>query len=448
MAKAAKRSYQDEYLQILRDLDGDAAGRAAGEAYFASSLARGEERCAWASNPMILDAAQYDVLNGAAVTMGSIMEKVMAKYHRDRSFRKLLGLSPEVEDLTMVPSGCHAAVPLSRIDLLFDPATHDFTICGITTGGIDGMAMSAEVNRAVRSTNAFASFAKTHKSIETFDAMEAAVLSVLHTYGKWANAEEGRNHPTHPSLAVLDVKDSPRASENATVVEVMQGKGIYARTTTFETLRIAEVGGIRQLVDDRGPVTCVWLRATADEAVAVGGAGLEALREATRRGLVCTVGGYRSWPCCTRSFLQLLGSKECQQLLSRDERAFLAAHAPDVRVVVPSIDLSEFYDQQDWLLKTADGHWASDIVYGGDLSKAEWRKRLVKSIKRRDAIQRYLPQDTTPVVTPDGERDMIVMLGLYVFESKLCGIRAVAGEGATIAEWDPCYNLALMVVRD
>jgi hypothetical protein len=87
-------------------------------------------------------------------------------------------------------------------------------------------------------------------------------------------------------------------------------------------------------------------------------------------------------------------------------------------------------------------------VYGGDLSKAEWRKRLVKSIKRRDAIQRYLPQDTTPVVTPDGERDMIVMLGLYVFESKLCGIRAVAGEGATIAEWDPCYNLALMVVRD
>ena len=270
MAKAAKRSYQDEYLQILRDLDGDAAGRAAGEAYFASSLARGEERCAWASNPMILDAAQYDVLNGAAVTMGSIMEKVMAKYHRDRSFRKLLGLSPEVEDLTMVPSGCHAAVPLSRIDLLFDPATHDFTICGITTGGIDGMAMSAEVNRAVRSTNAFASFAKTHKSIETFDAMEAAVLSVLHTYGKWANAEEGRNHPTHPSLAVLDVKDSPRASENATVVEVMQGKGIYARTTTFETLRIAEVGGIRQLVDDRGPVTCVWLWCAPWAAIAHG----------------------------------------------------------------------------------------------------------------------------------------------------------------------------------
>ncbi len=454
MAKATKRGLQDEYLQIIRDLDGDIAGRAAANDHLSDSYAHGEEGVvAWATNPLTLNGAQVDTLTEAASTLGSIMEKAMAKYQRDRTFRALFGLSPQIEELTLVPSGCHAAVPLSRVDIFFDSKTLDYQVCGIVTGGVDGMAVNTELNHALSQTGAYQAFKAKHPSVHSLDAAHACVLSILHTYGKWANAEEGRNHPTHPSVAVVDVENSPRAAETRTIVMHMRDMGIYARATNFSQLRVEQLGGIYQLIDNHGPVTCVWLRATADEVVANMSAGVRALLDATRRGMVCTVGGYRSWPCCTRAFLSVLHTKECQQLLNRDERAFIRAHIPETTILEPSVDLSSFFDQENWVMRVADGHSAKDLVAGADLRKLDWRKLLVKSIKRHDSLHRCLKHHSVMVAGVDEqgvpfERSMGIMLGLYVFEGKLCGVKATCGTGKTIANWTDRMEMGSVIVDE
>ena len=448
MARTAKRGLQDEYLKIVRKLDGDPEGREAGVSYLENTESHSiEDVRGWAMNAYVLDAKQHETLSEAARIMGSIMEKVMAKYHRDRSFRKLFCLDPRIEEFTLVPSGCHAAVPLSRIDLFFDQKTLDFQICGIDTGGVRGMGPCADVSRVVRATNSYSEFAAKHPTVEDFDPVRECALTVLHTYGNWANAQEGRNHPTNPSLAVVDIEGSTRAAETNEVITCLRGMGCYARAVTFSQLRIEKVGGIRQLVDDEGPITCVWLRARADEAAACKSAGVDLLGEATRRGLVCTVGGYRSWPCCTRSFLSLLHSMEVRQLLSWEERAFIDAHVPQTHIIDASADISAFYDQDQWVLWTKDGHQLQDVEAGSNMSKAAWRNRLVKAIKRRDAVQAHIAQQPMTVVTAEGEAERNVMLGLYVFEGKLSGVDVTSGTDAPIANWNDHLDIACLAVR-
>lgn len=454
MAKATKRGLQDEYLQIIQELDGDLPGRAAADEHLKGSYPHdGEDAIAWASNPITLNSAQAKALNEAAATMGSIMEKVMRKYQRDRSFRKLFRLTPQVEELTLVPSGCHAAVPLSRIDIFFDSKTLDYQVGGIVTGGVDGMAINTELNRALNQMESFQTFKARHPSTHFIDPVHACVLSLMHTYGKWANAEEGRNHPTHPSIAVVDVDGSPRAAETRTIIMHMRDMGIYARATSFSQLHIERLGGIMQLVDNHGPVTCVWLRATADEVAAQMNDGIRSLLDATRHGMVCTVGGYRSWPCCTRAFLSVLATKECQQLLNREERAFIRDHIPATTIIEPSVDLSQFYDQESWVLRVADGHASDDLIAGSDVRKQDWRMLLVKSIKRHDAVQPCLEHQSIDVAGVDAQgktfrRRMGVMLGLYVFEGKLCGVRPTCGTGKTIASWADRMEMGCLLVDE
>ena len=454
MAKKTPRSLEDEYLQIIKDLDGDLEGRAAVDRYFGTVTGFGDaEPLSWAASPYLLTRAQYEALAADTAKMGSIMEKLMAKYHRDRTFRALFGLSPEVEEISLVPSGCSLAVPLARLNVLYDRPTSSFKVIGIVSGAIDGMAACSEMQRAIRQTGAYQAFAAKHQ-VEGFDAAAGLVNALLSTYGKWANAQEGRNHPTHPALAVVDIADSPRANETAYVIERLHELGVYAHATDPSELRIDRVGGIEQLVDNHGPVTCVWLRSTAEEAVAGRAKGYDTLFAATRRGLVCTVGGYRSWPVCTRSFLQVLRMRECRSLLSRDENAFIEAHIPQVERLSTASDISTYYDQENWVLRTADGHTPSDVLVGSELSRSAWRNRLVKAIKRRDAVQEYLGMRLQQVLPgtpePDGDpcatQERSVMLSLYTFEGKLCAVKATSGIGATIGSWDKAMEMACLVV--
>lgn len=450
-AKARATKLQDEYLQILGEMSGDAAGREAGDAHLGESYGK-YDNLKWATNPLIFDAKQYEMLDNAATTFSSIMEKVMARYQRDPFFRKLFGLPIKVEHLTRVPSGCHAAVPLARLDVFYDPISSNFHIAGVATGGVDGMATSLAATRAVKSTGAYRAFAAKHDDIEDFDPLTACLKAVLNTYASWANAEEGRNHPTNPSFAIVDVAGSPRADETATAVSRLTEMGHYAHATDLAELRIQTVGGLPQLVDKQGPVTCVWLRAKAEEALKVE-KGLDALVEATRRGLVCTVGGYRSWPCCVRSFFSVLRNKQCRAFLTDEENAFVDAHVPDTYVLETSLDLSEFYDQENWVLRETDGRDVSGFHVGKEMRKADWRKALVKGIKHHYVVQEYIAQQGMKVAMADDEGMPIVseqntMLSLYVFGGELSGIGAACGASDADAVLGSAREMACMVVRD
>ena len=452
MAKKTSRSLAKDYLRLACDLLDDTAGVETASRYLKSVYEHGNKApVTWGNTPYLIDAQQQAVLEECASTMGAIMDKVMARYHRDRNFRKLFGLSPEVEQLTLVPSGCHAAVPLSRIDMLYDVKTHDYKIMAIVTGAVSGMAESVEVSRALLQMPASRAFAEKYQ-LSTYDPVNEVVLTLLHTYGKWANAQEGRNHPTNPSLAVVDVAGSPRLAESEYVIERLREQGCYCHTTEVSELRIETIAGVRQLVDNHGPVTCVWMRPTAEEAIANMDNGVRTLLEATRRGLVCTIGGYRSWPCSTKAFLEVLRTRECRAVLSREENAFVEAHVDETHVVNAYTDISRFYDQQNWMVRLADGPAERTVLAGSDMNRYAWRNLLVKSIKANNAVQRAVPVQTIAILGDkhaDGTcetKEITTLLGLYVFEGSMGGVRAIGGTGNTTASWNDRMALGCIKV--
>lgn len=455
MAKLTGPACETDFLRAAHALEGDLAGRAAATDYLRSTApALWDESEVWAASPVILDQEEVGVLETAARTMSSIMEKLMARYHRDRQVRSLFSLPPEVERLTLVPTGHRTAVPLSRIDLFFDRRSHDFTITSITTGGVDGMARSAEAARAVQRMGAYRELARKHQ-LRAFDAVEGLVITLLHTYGRWSNVGEGHNHPKNPALAVVDVADSPRAAESAYVIERLREYGCYAHVTTPSKLRVTDVDGIEQLIDDHGPLNCVWLRATAQEALDGMEGGFRTLLDATRRGLVCTIGGYRSWPCSTKGFLEALQAKEFRLLLTREENEFVERHVDETHVIDTTTDISQFYDQDEWVLRPSAGNLFGEVLAGVDMSRSQWRSHLVKAIKRRDAVQRRLPDQRMDALAatcdpqdPTSTNALSVVLGLYVFEGKLGGVRAVGGAGSTTTKWGYRSSLGCLELLD
>ena len=92
MSNLRCRALEDEYLDILRDLDGDADGRKLAANYLSSAhpVANREGTPTWALTPKVLSSAELGILRDAAETFGRILEKVTARYLDDADFRARL----------------------------------------------------------------------------------------------------------------------------------------------------------------------------------------------------------------------------------------------------------------------------------------------------------------------------------------------------------------------
>ena len=91
---------------------------------------------------------------------------------------------------------------------------------------------------------------------------------------------------------------------------------------------------------------------------------------------------------------------------------------------------------------------------GADMDRATWRKMLVKGIKRKDAVQVAVPQHTMAMMPgvpdetdPCATVEMNVLLGTYVFEGKLSGMRAICGTGNTVAVWKDRTAAGCLIVH-
>jgi hypothetical protein len=142
------RALEDEFLSTARELAGDVESRGAGDRYLLTThaLYHGGP-VSWAMTPKIFDVAQIEILRDAAETMGRIMDKITAEYLRNPEFRKLFHFSPELEELTLIPTGYEQMIPIARVDVFFNEETGDYQFCELNTDGSAGMTSTVEVTR-------------------------------------------------------------------------------------------------------------------------------------------------------------------------------------------------------------------------------------------------------------------------------------------------------------
>ena len=165
MSKLRGRALEDEFCGIVRELGGDAEGRAAGDAYLEAShpIVEYDGTSTWALTPKVLGTAEIEILTEAAETMGRILEKVTKRYLVDPDLRALFGLDPRAEELTLIPTGYEQVIPFARLDVLFNEETGDFAFAGVSTDSAVGTTVSVDVTRAIQRTESYRRFAERHR---------------------------------------------------------------------------------------------------------------------------------------------------------------------------------------------------------------------------------------------------------------------------------------------
>lgn len=463
MSNLRCRALEDEYLGILRDLDGDAEGRALAATYLASAhpVANREGTPTWALTPKVLSSAELGILREAAETFGRILEKVTARFRSDADLRARFGLPTELEELALVPTGYDRNVPFARVDVLFDEETGDFTLVGAATDSSLGMTSSVEVTRAVQLTEAYRRFAELHPGIETFDVTGGVIDALRETYTSWANADTGTRNPERPVVGIVDYPESATPGEFSDIVERLADEGVFARFVDIRDLRIEEGAGIRRLVDSEGPIACVYRRALLSEMLDKPCEGVDALVEAARRGIACVIGGFRTWPASTPELFSVLSSDAIEDVLDPFELAFVRAHVPETHRLTRDSDLAPYLAERErWLARPAGPYSAGEVVSGADCQdRDDWWRVLLACAEEGGTVEAYEPAYRTPAYLggpADGgevgaEAELVEasnVLGLFLFRGKFGGIYARGGYDGIAGPWSHRVTVGSLVVSD
>ena len=457
MSNLRGRALEDEYCGLVSELEGDAEGRAQAGAYLASSheIVNLDGSSTWALTPKVLGSSELEILSDAAETFGRILEKVTDRYLKDADFRALFRLSPEIEELTLMPTGYEQLIPFARLDVLFNEETGDFTFAGVATDSSVGMTASVDVTRAIQLTESYRRFAERHHDIETFDLSDSVVAALRETYYSWVNSAEGTRSPDRPPVGIVDYPESATPGEFADLIERLADEGVYARVVDIRDLRIEEAGGVRRLVDSEGPVTCVYRRALVSEMLEKPCDGVNALVEAARRGLACVIGGFRTWPVSTNAIFPVLNSEAIESVLDPHELAFVRAHVPEAHFLERGSDVNRYLAEQDkWLVRPAGAYRASEAVAGVDrMDRDEWWRVLLACCEEGGIVEECRPAYQTPVVAgnADGPSEPVMannLLGLFLFRGKFGGIYARCGYEGVMGQWGHRLDMGCLVVRD
>ena len=486
MQTSRTRELEDEFEQIVRERHGDVAGRHEADEYLAQThaLYHGDPT-PWALTPKIFDARMTATLKDAAERMYGIMDKVTRAFCRDATVRAAFGLDPAFAELCAMDAGYDCQIPLARVDIFLDEDTGSYKFCELNTDGSAGMVVTDAVDAAVRTTPSFREFERRHSGLRDYALCEGWIDALFETYTEWEAAHPGRTEDSvesetgemgrtgatavdgsapialPASVAIVDYAESIDHEDAAHFVELMSRRGVAARFADVRDLWIGEdEDGARRLCDAQGPIDCVWRRAVTGELWDKPCDGREALIEATREGLACVVGGFRTWPCATKTVFAFLWSPAGQTLLEPDEIAFVREHVPYTELLREGSDLTRFAEKDRWIIKPSGGYNAVGVVAGLDATEDEWTQALTQAARAGAIVQEYARQYKTPCLrgtlvdgphrgaAPEGSTDELGfapaanMEGLYLYRGRFAGVYTRVGFANTIGEWTSRLNVA------
>ena len=432
---------EHEWLGRASVLDGDERGHREGDAYIASTnaLYHGGP-IQWSFVPKIFSRRDLGYLAWIAETMGTIMDKVTRRFATDAALRSKFMLDPRVEELCLAPVAYDSQIPIARVDIFLNEETGDFQFCELNTDGSSGMLSATEVARANLLTPTGAGFAEAH-DVSTFDLYSACSSAILGCYRE-AGGSSGR-----PQIAAVDYKESIVAEEIDEYARVFDGLGADLRFSDIRDLGYKD--GV--LADAHGPIDCVWRRVVISEMLDKPCAGADALMACVADGRVPVVGGFRTWPCATKTVFAVLHDDIAREFLTPDELGFVRAHVPATYMLDEGSDLARFADKDSWIAKPREGYNSVGVVAGSDCTREGWGRTLREMAATGGTVQAYAPQYYTDNVEGGvagiglEPQPYSNMEGLFLFRNKFAGVFTRCGTAAVIGEFAGRLNMGCLV---
>ena len=337
--------------------------------------------------------------------------------------------------------GYACTIPIARVDIFLNEETGAFHFCELNTDGSAGMLATMEVTRANAATVAGSRFMERHHT-GMFDIYSACAGTVLSCY------REAGGSSASPVIAAVDYRESVNWQEMLEYRRVFSELGAELRFIDLRDLDYSD--GVLSGPD--GPVDAVWRRIVLSELDEKPCQGVEAFKRCAAEGKVPMIGGFKTWPCATKTVFAVLHDPVMERYLDAEEIAFVKEHVPATYMLDRDSDLSRFRDRSLWIAKPRDGYNGAGVRAGSECTAGEWDAVLREMASTGGAVQTYVPQYETPNV--DGRSASAAvplaphsnMEGLYLFGGRFGGVFTRCGTSAVIGAETGRLNMGCLVV--
>jgi len=240
----------------------------------------------------------------------------------------------------------------------------------------------------------------------------AATNSVESVGSVDALAEELRAHalvPT-PVVAIVDLRGVRTLPDQEILREELERRGL---TTLLADPRDLEVASNRLVAGGR-PIDVVYRRAVISEVLGIEKEA-EGFFEGYRRGLAVFINSFRCFLSEDKAFFALLTDEAFADLLSVEEREFIAAHVPWTRKVEErrtdwrgqAVDLVPWIEasRSRLVLKPSHGYGGARVTVGSAVEAPAWSQAVEAAVREKGWIVQErvaIPEENFPVFEADG----------------------------------------------
>lgn len=424
-----------EYIDIIKDLNGDAAGRKQALDFIrASDVWVHGEPAPFPFVPYLFNKADLDYIGAQCRMAHGILCKVIRRYLDDPSYRAMFKLPPEVERLVLLPCNYDQLLPMGRFDFFLDEDDLSYKFCEFNTDGSGAMSRDFMIGQALMKSETFKRFSQRHE-VRQFELFDSWVEAFMRIYRTDKNAVE------HPTVCITDFKESGVFSDFNRFIEAFGRAGIPAR---FVDTRAFEFDG-EHLRDasDGTVIDAIYRRAVTSELLQHPGE-CDALIDAVAAEKVCLIGHFRTTVVHSKMVSIALFDEKTRAFLTPEERAFIDAHLPRTYQLTSTpagFTLDEVKANKDsWIIKPADDYGAHGVYPGVDFDAAAWERIVDDNLDSGYIVQEFYPPRHVDIVNTElDEADPCKveswesMPGVYLYDGKPVGFYCRLGQEGVIA---------------
>lgn len=347
--------------------------------------------------PQFVDQTTWDAMTSGATQLVRLSERVAKDVFGGR-----------LEDLLDFLGAPQAHRPLLRIP----PAGPDVSLSRVDGFIAGGRVRFIEINSdapagfgyADRMTEVFARLPLVQR-MRTTDAMSVigsvdALVAELRAHARVAD----------PRVAIVDLRTVRTRPDQEILREEFERRGL---ATLLCDPRDLEIAGGRLVVSGRR-IDVVYRRTVISEVIAIEQEA-SAFFEAYRLGLAVFVNSFRCYLSEDKAFFAILTDERFAELMSPDERAFVAAHVPWTRKVEDrrtrrhgqDIDLLPWMEthRAQLVLKPSHGYGGASVTVGSAADDRRWSEAIGTAVKQTGWIVQervVIPEEEFPVFDAQG----------------------------------------------
>lgn len=394
--------------------------------------------------PKLFSPKQCKLISKAAMTMESIMEKIIEEYIRNPEYRKLFGFDERVAELIIRRPRYKCVLPVTRVDIFLNESDDSFKLCELNTDGTSAMYEDRQSASCFSGTKLYQDIINEFdlKSYELFDTLTKEFLE---------NYKTVKGHVENPHVVVTDFLEMGCSMEEFNhFAKSFEKLGATAEVCEIRNLKRKD----NALYSETGrKIDLIYRRAVTSDLMAHYDEATDFITAVINEEVVL-MGDFCTQIVHDKRLFVLFSHKMTQALLSLEEIEYLEKHIPlTCWLTDENVSKYNIREEKDkWILKPVDSYGSHGIYPGHKMTEDEWKTTIAGMLENNDSeYGMYIAQEfVTPYktyniiksdVTENNNKDIEEyellkksnLTGLYVYCGKFYGVYSRQARGEVIS---------------